>query len=1051
MDMCSIIINKLKIEMIPINKSCMYLLFFFASWLVILPGNLFAQDFDMDGVPDSIDIDDDGDGILDTLEKRVGCSVEQLDFSGIDTDSPAVGNVFSGRQLTTGNTLYPGAIFSLDIDSVVAPGAPGWVDVRGSSSGDFALARNANGSIEATATFSEPINFNIVESTIGGNVGSGDFWTFTVGSGAITVLDIGEPDLMVNNLDVDYVEIEFLNGGDNDWLIEFVDVSSITSLFISTNGNNASPLTFEVCGEVGHDQDGDLIEDHLDTDSDNDGVDDFIEGSDVDHNGIADVQVFGFDTNGNGLDDNFEEILSGIPAQIQDTDVDGIPDYLDIDDDNDTIMTMNEDVNMNGDPTDDDTDSDGTPNYLDDDDDGDGVSTIFEDFNMNGNLDDDDFDSDTVPDYLDSDDDNDTVLSVDELDEDTDGDTFFNIFDIDDDGDGILTMLEDANGDGNPANDDTDGDGLADYLDIDADGDGLLDEDEGFVDTDADTIMDFQDTDSDNDTVPDSVEAFDANMDGVADVLPMGFDSDNDGLDEGYESVIPALQDSDGDLIIDVLDDDDDNDGTLTQYEDENGNGDPTDDDSNSNGMPNYLDALFTLSNTFYGFWNSFLEQTTVFALYNNSPAPVNADLTMYDLAGVALSSQTVTIQPNAEFDILVNTLPGYTPNNYGTVRIDFPQPGSLDGYAAVYRYSPVVVDPLNPELEFAIVKEFTNPSQGTTYAVANTLQPSLDAASANNPVFNWLQIVNQESAASKGFTVNRYDSNGIMFDSQHLTLGPLARMDTQAGHEDSTNPSLNRPKETSLVEIVPDDSSARYSAELFRFSDDAYALADNLSTGDVMTKSVFVSTGGTGDVYAELYNVSNTADVYNVEVRNYAGVVLSSTSVAIAPKALVHIPISPLLGLAGSGVATASSVSGEKFIFKATTYFRSVDGHVQTAMTRHAGSRIALVGNSAHNTFLSQFNWLKLYNFDSSPRTVNVEVFNIGGTSLGSANVIVPAGQGVDAELQTSLGIPIGSNTYGKVRITSTVPDVILADIVKTKSSAEGPYLDSVKGLPVR
>jgi hypothetical protein len=48
-----------------------------------------------------------------------------------------------------------------------------------------------------------------------------------------------------------------------------------------------------------------------------------------------------------------------------DTDQDGIPDYFDVDDDGDGITTRNEDTNQDGDPTNDDTDGDGIPNYLD--------------------------------------------------------------------------------------------------------------------------------------------------------------------------------------------------------------------------------------------------------------------------------------------------------------------------------------------------------------------------------------------------------------------------------------------------------------------------------------------------------------------------------------------------------------------------------------------------------------------------------------------------------------------------------------------------------------
>jgi hypothetical protein len=90
----------------------------------------------------------------------------------------------------------------------------------------------------------------------------------------------------------------------------------------------------------------------------------------------------------------------------QDTDSDGIFDYLDFDDDGDNVPTAFElDVfNSDGDnnpltnPLD--SDQDGIPNYLDNDDDGDGVLTIDED--LNGDLDPtNDFTDPTLgPDYL---------------------------------------------------------------------------------------------------------------------------------------------------------------------------------------------------------------------------------------------------------------------------------------------------------------------------------------------------------------------------------------------------------------------------------------------------------------------------------------------------------------------------------------------------------------------------------------------------------------------------------------------------------------------------
>ena len=70
------------------------------------------------------------------------------------------------------------------------------------------------------------------------------------------------------------------------------------------------------------------------------------------------------------------------------------------DHDRDGILSINEDINGDGNPLNDDTDGDGLPNMNDFDDDGDGVPTINElDRNMDGIP--DDTDNNGTPDYLD--------------------------------------------------------------------------------------------------------------------------------------------------------------------------------------------------------------------------------------------------------------------------------------------------------------------------------------------------------------------------------------------------------------------------------------------------------------------------------------------------------------------------------------------------------------------------------------------------------------------------------------------------------------------------
>ena len=71
-----------------------------------------------------------------------------------------------------------------------------------------------------------------------------------------------------------------------------------------------------------------------------------------------------------GLDSDYDTVPDSVevgpdPANPLDTDGDGIPNYLDTDDDNDGIYTVEEDMNGDGNPANDDTDGDGIANYLD--------------------------------------------------------------------------------------------------------------------------------------------------------------------------------------------------------------------------------------------------------------------------------------------------------------------------------------------------------------------------------------------------------------------------------------------------------------------------------------------------------------------------------------------------------------------------------------------------------------------------------------------------------------------------------------------------------------
>ncbi|PKG74013.1 hypothetical protein CXF86_15110 [Shewanella sp. GutCb] len=209
------------------------------------------------------------------------------------------------------------------------------------------------------------------------------------------------------------------------------------------------------------DMDIDLSPNHLDLDSDNDGVADVLEAGleDADSDGFNDysdqlIKTIGelIDTNSDSHPDllqlssdgeQFDLINAGLPESL-DTNQDGILDDT-IDMDNDGLVDVIDGaVGAFGSLPD--LDGDGYANHADDDDDGDGIPDIEENPQQQYFT---GFDAD-----------------ADGIDDGVDYDVNGVISGTDNDGNGVRDDREML---------DTDNDGLADHLDIDSDGDGIKD------------------------------------------------------------------------------------------------------------------------------------------------------------------------------------------------------------------------------------------------------------------------------------------------------------------------------------------------------------------------------------------------------------------------------------------------------------------------------------------------------------------------------------------------------------------------------------------------
>ncbi len=551
-----------------------------------------GPDKDGDGITDAVDLDDDNDGVADLKEY---C------------------NPNSGFSCLPGG-LDPST--DLDLD-----GVPNFLDANDPAFNNPCPDINGDGVCDQVASIYDTDKDGVP-----------DHWDLDSDNDGITdLVEAGhmQPDVDGNGV-IDGLSVEFgLNGLYNPIASDPDDFNAVET-YIRLNG------------------DMDNVPDYDDLDSDNDGIQD-----------VAEAGYASYDTNDDGRIDNgsglpptvnqdglapvIDPAITGQPiARPPDHDGDGIPDWHDLDSDNDLIH----DVEEGGNP---DPDNNAIM----------GVGIPSGDFN--GLVADPtliptsyplDTDNDLIPDYHDLDSDNDGINDVreaDGFDPNNDGLPGTGNITVDSKGIPISVNGSPVTTTSHPA--DTDIDQVRDYRDLDSDNDNINDvaetnkpdnDNDGRVgqgipainangqainnlptsaptDTDNDGIPDFREKDSDDDGINDVTEANQPDLDfdgvigtGVPSVDPNGLsinylstskptdtdadgtadfqqlDSDSDGiLDEEECPVNSPCRDWDNDNTADFQDPDRDDDGIFDGYECETGFPCP---DTDNDGIPDVDD-----------------------------------------------------------------------------------------------------------------------------------------------------------------------------------------------------------------------------------------------------------------------------------------------------------------------------------------------------------------------------------------------------------------------------------------------------------------------------
>ncbi len=316
----------------------------------IIPVSGCTIDSDNDGVPDNIDIDLDNDGISNCTESygNQNLIVDNTTSSG----QIQVGNYNNSFQVTTevlginasptpvtfdnNSQIFLESLEGFDSETAIQynfanPTSVELTYIDANTPGNFLLNPNTEYVIQVpvnkTLTIANPNDQLLIDTDYDGvfenNV---TFYSsfeirFRLNSGSD--LPAGQGNFRIGAYLVDFIKIKQKN---------LQDITPVRSSFKL------------VANCVPRDSDGDSIQDALDLDADNDGIPDFTEGG-----AFAFAANTGNDTNNNGMDDAFEN--QSIPL---DSDADGIPNFIDLDSDNDGIYDLHEaghnatDANLDG-------------------------------------------------------------------------------------------------------------------------------------------------------------------------------------------------------------------------------------------------------------------------------------------------------------------------------------------------------------------------------------------------------------------------------------------------------------------------------------------------------------------------------------------------------------------------------------------------------------------------------------------------------------------------------------------------------------------------------
>ena len=447
---------------------------------------------------------------------------------------------------------------------------------------------------------------------------------------------------------------------------------------------------------------------------------------------------------------------------------------------------------------------------------------------------------------------------------------------------------------------------------------------------------------------------------------------------------------------------------------------------SNLNDPDSYPESL---DNPINLLWNGFLRMTNIVELLNPTTSTKTVTLRLYDANGSEQYAQLFTLNPDSQFDVILNDLPGFAADSYGLVTLD--ASGEIDGRTSYYR---TTTD--GTSFEFAYSIPFENTTTGTSAVGFNTFNASTNPDDAGDYILNWLTVVNRSSDA-KSFTVNTYNQTGTLVATRPALIGPNGRIDIDGGH------ALVGPSQVGYHEIIPDDTSSPYLAQLIRYATDAtlatykYAFPLLAQGASEATQYAPISRQFQEINWVEIINTTDAGVVVTTDFYNGSGSLVGSESVTLAAHAQQNYYVTPYLTAEETGFVKVSTSAANSVVVQSMFYFQDFEsGSIATTYGSQGQGVYGAELSGSYNLFINANNWLRVINTSASSASITIrvgdesQVFTLGAYS--STNLA----------LQDSATYGTAPDTYGFVELDPTSPAIIAENI---RLRYEGTYTNFV------